>query len=38
MPARMFSQAGYSTLIKRASQDGVLTLTVGQRDDLSARS
>ena len=30
-----FSQAGYSALIKRASQDGVLTLTVGQRDDLS---
>src|SRR6266404_3832162 len=30
-----FSQAGYSSLIKRASQDGVLTLTVGQRDDLS---
>jgi uncharacterized protein (DUF2336 family) len=31
----LFSQAGYSTLIKRASLDGVLTLTVGQRDDLS---
>ena len=31
-----FSPAGYSTLIKRAGQDGVLTLTVGQRDDLSA--
>ena len=31
----MFSQAGYSTLIKRAGQDGVLTLTVGQRADLS---
>src|SRR5205823_5435967 len=30
-----FSQAGYSTLIKRAGQDGVLTLAVGQRDDLS---
>ena len=30
-----FSPAGYSTLIKRASQDGVLTITVGQRDDLS---
>ena len=30
-----FSQAGYSALIKRASQDGVLTLAVGQRDDLS---
>ena len=36
MPARVFSQAGYSALIKRASQDGVLTLAVGQRDDLSA--
>ena len=32
----LFSQAGYSTLIKRAGQDGVLTITVGQRDDLSA--
>src|SRR5882724_8902986 len=31
----LFSQTGYSTLIKRASQDGVLTLKVGQRDDLS---
>ena len=31
-----FSPAGYSALIKRAGQDGVLTLTVGQRDDLSA--
>jgi uncharacterized protein (DUF2336 family) len=30
-----FSQIGYSTLIKRASKDGVLTLKVGQRDDLS---
>ena len=30
-----FSQAGYSALIKRAGQDGVLTLKVGQRDDLS---
>ena len=30
-----FSPAGYSTLIKRAGQDGVLTITVGQRDDLS---
>jgi len=30
-----FSQAGYSTLVKRAGQDGVLTLAVGQRDDLS---
>jgi len=31
----LFSQSGYSVLIKRASQDGVLTLKVGQRDDLS---
>ena len=31
-----FSQAGYSALIRRASQDGVLTLAVGRRDDLSA--
>src|SRR6202022_2036900 len=31
----LFSQAGYWALIKRASQDGVLTLTVGQREDLS---
>src|ERR1700736_3127115 len=31
-----FSQAGYSALIRRASQDGVLTLAVGQREDLSA--
>ncbi len=31
-----FSQAGYSSLIRRAGQDGVLTLTVGQREDLSA--
>jgi len=30
-----FSSSGYSALIKRAGQDGVLTLTVGQRDDLS---
>ena len=30
-----FSQTGYSTLIKRATQDGVLTLAVGRRDDLS---
>jgi uncharacterized protein (DUF2336 family) len=30
-----FSPAGYSTLIKKAGQDGVLTITVGQRDDLS---
>jgi uncharacterized protein (DUF2336 family) len=31
----LFSQSGYSALIKRAGQDGVLTLTVGQRADLS---
>src|SRR6266404_3561822 len=31
-----FSSSGYSTLIRRAGQDGVLTLAVGQRDDLSA--
>ncbi len=31
----LFSPTGYSALIKRASQDSVLTLTVGQRDDLS---
>ena len=30
-----FSQVGYSSLIKRAGQDGVLTLKIGQRDDLS---
>jgi uncharacterized protein (DUF2336 family) len=30
----LFSQTGYSALIKRAARDGVLTLTVGQRDDL----
>jgi uncharacterized protein (DUF2336 family) len=30
-----FSQAGYAALIKRAGHDGVLTLSVGQRDDLS---
>lgn len=31
-----FSQVGYATLIKRAGSDGVLTLAVGQRNDLSA--
>jgi uncharacterized protein (DUF2336 family) len=31
----LFSTVGYSALIKRASRDGVLTLAVGQRDDLS---
>jgi uncharacterized protein (DUF2336 family) len=30
-----FSADGYSELIKRASQDGVLTLKIGQREDLS---
>jgi uncharacterized protein (DUF2336 family) len=34
-PGALFSQAGYSELIKRAGHDGVLTLAVGQRDDLS---
>jgi uncharacterized protein (DUF2336 family) len=31
----LFSESGYTELIKRASYDGVLTLTVGQRRDLS---
>jgi len=31
----LFSPTGYSALIKRAGQDGVLTLAVGRRDDLS---
>src|SRR5712672_1004068 len=31
----LFSPTGYSVLITRAGQDGVLTLKVGQRDDLS---
>lgn len=31
----VFSSGGYSELIKRAAQDGVLTLKIGQRDDLS---
>lgn len=31
----MFSVAGYSTLIERAGQDGVLTIKLGQRDDLA---
>ncbi len=30
-----FSEGGYTELIKRAGDDGVLTLTVGQRGDLS---
>src|SRR6266702_2579035 len=31
----VFSEGGYSELIKRSGQDGVLTLAVGQRADLS---
>lgn len=31
-----FSPPGYSSLIKRACDDGVLTVTVGQRADISA--
>jgi uncharacterized protein (DUF2336 family) len=31
----VFSENGYSELIKRSGQDGVLTLAVGQRGDLS---
>ncbi|OKO79623.1 hypothetical protein AC629_28720 [Bradyrhizobium sp. NAS80.1] len=31
----VFSPASYSELIKRAAQDGVLTLKIGQRNDLS---
>ncbi|MET0676393.1 MAG: DUF2336 domain-containing protein [Bradyrhizobium sp.] len=30
-----FSSASYSTLVQRAGQDGVLTIRLGQRDDLS---
>jgi hypothetical protein len=33
-----FSDAGYSGLIKRAGDDGMLALTVGPREDLSAAS
>ena len=33
-----FSESGYSGLIKRATDDGMLALTVGQREDLSAAS
>ncbi|MBI5262906.1 MAG: DUF2336 domain-containing protein [Bradyrhizobium sp.] len=33
-----FSMAGYSELIRRARGDGVLTLKVGQRDDLSQQA
>ena len=32
-----FSTVGYSALVKRAAKDGVLTLTVGQRNDLPDR-
>jgi uncharacterized protein (DUF2336 family) len=32
-----FSTIGYSALVKRAAKDGVLTITVGQRNDLSDR-
>jgi uncharacterized protein (DUF2336 family) len=32
-----FSEHGYSELVRRASSDAVLTLTVGQRPDLSER-
>ena len=32
-----FSPIGYSALVKRAAKDGVLTLTVGQRNDLPDR-
>ena len=34
----LFSYAGYSGLIKRAGDDAMLTLAVGQRADLSGRS
>ena len=33
----MFSTVGYSALVKRAARDGVLTITVGQRNDLPDR-
>jgi uncharacterized protein (DUF2336 family) len=33
-----FSSSSYSTLIKRAGQDGVLTIRLGQRDDLSSEN
>ncbi len=33
-----FSEFGYSGLIKRATDDGMLALTVGQREDISAAS
>jgi uncharacterized protein (DUF2336 family) len=31
----LFSEVGYSVLIRRASQDSVLTIAVGQREDIS---
>ena len=34
-PGALFSESGYSELIRRAGHDGVLTLTVGQRTDLT---
>ncbi|NPU11868.1 DUF2336 domain-containing protein [Bradyrhizobium sp. 83012] len=34
-PGAAFSEPGYTELINRASFDGVLTLTVGKREDLS---
>ncbi|MGQ0682954.1 DUF2336 domain-containing protein [Bradyrhizobium sp.] len=30
-----FSSSGYSALVRRAGQDGVLTLAIGQREDIS---
>ena len=33
----IFSPTGYSALVKRAAKDGVLTMTVGQRNDLPDR-
>jgi uncharacterized protein (DUF2336 family) len=30
----LFSENGYAELVRRAGHDGILTLTVGQRDDL----
>ncbi|MCK1388553.1 DUF2336 domain-containing protein [Bradyrhizobium sp. 21] len=34
----VFSPGSYSELIKRAAQDGVLTLKIGQREDLSGEN
>ena len=33
----IFSPIGYSALVKRATKDGMLTITVGKRDDLPDR-